>query len=362
MMKTITLNLGDRSYPIHIGQGLLEQPALFQPYIQGHQAVIITNETIEPLYGQTLADSISELVQVKKHVLPDGEIYKDLATVSNIFDRLLSIPCDRKTTILALGGGVVGDITGFAAACYQRGIPYIHVPTTLLAQVDSSIGGKTGVNHPLGKNMIGAIYQPKCVVADISTLISLPDREFRAGLAEVIKYGLIRDLEFFTYLEQNADALLDRDLNSLAHAIERSCMNKAQVVELDERESGLRALLNFGHTFGHAIENKLGYKDWLHGEAVAAGMVIAAEFSRRLDLIDTIQRDRVENVMRRFELPVSPPANMTEDEFMQAMAVDKKVEAGKIRFIVLEKVGKAFVIDDYPQAILQQTLRAICQA
>ena len=361
-MKTITLNLGERSYPIHVGQGLLEQPTLFQPYIQGHQAVIISNETIDPLYGHTLADSISQLAKVEKHILPDGEIYKDLATVSKIFDQLLSIPCDRKTTILALGGGVVGDITGFAAACYQRGIPYIHVPTTLLAQVDSSIGGKTGVNHPLGKNMIGAIYQPKCVVADISTLISLPDREFRAGLAEVIKYGLIRDLEFFTYLEQNADALLDRDLNSLAHAIERSCMNKAQVVELDERESGLRALLNFGHTFGHAIENKLGYKDWLHGEAVAAGMVIAAEFSRRLDLIDTIQRDRVENVMRRFELPVSPPANMTEDEFMQAMAVDKKVEAGKIRFIVLEKVGKAFVIDDYPQAILQQTLRAICQA
>ena len=362
MMKTITLNLGERSYPIHVGQGLLEQPTLFQPYIQGHQAVIISNETIDPLYGHTLADSISQLAKVEKHILPDGEIYKDLATVSKIFDRLLSIPCDRKTTILALGGGVVGDITGFAAACYQRGIPYIHVPTTLLAQVDSSIGGKTGVNHPLGKNMIGAIYQPKCVVADISTLISLPDREFRAGLAEVIKYGLIRDLEFFTYLEQNADALLDRDLNSLAHAIERSCMNKAQVVELDERESGLRALLNFGHTFGHAIENKLGYKDWLHGEAVAAGMVIAAEFSRRLDLIDTNERDRVENVMRRFELPVSPPANMTEDEFMQAMAVDKKVEAGKIRFIVLEKVGKAFVIDDYPQAILQQTLRAICQA
>ena len=361
-MKTITLNLGERSYPIHVGQGLLEQPTLFQPYIQGHQAVIISNETIEPLYGHTLADSISQLAKVEKHILPDGEIYKDLATVSKIFDQLLSIPCDRKTTILALGGGVVGDITGFAAACYQRGIPYIHVPTTLLAQVDSSIGGKTGVNHPLGKNMIGAIYQPKCVVADISTLISLPDREFRAGLAEVIKYGLIRDLEFFTYLEQNADALLDRDLDSLAHAIERSCMNKAQVVELDERESGLRALLNFGHTFGHAIENKLGYKDWLHGEAVAAGMVIAAEFSRRLDLIDTNERDRVENVMRRFELPVSPPANMTEDEFMQAMAVDKKVEAGKIRFIVLEKVGKAFVIDDYPQAILQQTLRAICQA
>ncbi len=357
-MSKIAVNLGERTYPIHVGQGLIDKPELFQPFINGDKAVIISNETIAPLYAERLSDSISQFVQVEQIILPDGEIHKNLTTVNNLFDELLSMPCDRKTTLLGLGGGVVGDITGFVAACYQRGISYIHVPTTLLAQVDSSIGGKTGVNHPLGKNMIGAIYQPKCVIADIDMLISLPDREFRAGLAEVIKYGLIRDPDYFVWLEENADSIFDRSRNVLTYAIETSCQNKADVVELDERESGIRALLNFGHTFGHAIENKLGYKDWLHGEAVAAGMVIAAEFSKRLGFIDADQRDRVKNIMERYGLPVAPPHGMTEDEFMSAMAVDKKVAAGKIRFIVLEQIGKARVIDEYPPLTLQQTLAA----
>ena len=358
-MKTITVNLDDRRYPIHIGRDLLQNAELFQPHVSGNRVVIISNEVVAALYANALSKTISQFALVEEYHLPDGEIHKDLASVSQIFDHMLSIPCDRKTTIIALGGGVVGDISGFAAACYQRGIPYIHVPTTLLAQVDSSIGGKTGVNHPLGKNMIGAIYQPKCVVADIDTLKTLPERELLAGLAEVIKYGLIRDPEFFDWLEDNVDSLLARDLDSLTYAIERSCANKAEVVELDERESGLRALLNFGHTFGHAIENKLNYKSWLHGEAVAAGMVIAAEFSRRLNLIDSEQQSRIEQVIRRFKLPVQPPIGMTESDFMDAMAVDKKVEAGKIRFIVLERIGKAIVIDEYPIPVLKGMLTDI---
>ena len=358
-MKTITVNLDDRKYPIYIGRDLLQNVELFQPHVSGNRVVIISNDVVAPLYANAISKTISQFALVEEYHLPDGEIYKNLTSVSQIFDHMLSIPCDRKTTIIALGGGVVGDISGFAAACYQRGIPYIHVPTTLLAQVDSSIGGKTGVNHPLGKNMIGAIYQPKCVVADIDTLKTLPEREILAGLAEVIKYGLIRDPEFFNWLEDNVDSLLSRDLDSLAYAIERSCANKAEVVELDERESGLRALLNFGHTFGHAIENKLNYKSWLHGEAVAAGMVIAAEFSRRLNLIDSEQQSRVEQIIRRFKLPVLPPIGMTESDFLDAMAVDKKVEAGKIRFIVLEEIGKAIVIDDYPMPVLKGMLADI---
>ncbi len=360
-MKTITVNLDERKYPIHVGSGLLQRGELFEPHFRGTRAVVISNETVAPLYADAVSNTIGQFVEVEEFHLPDGEVYKDLTTVNRIFDHMLSIPCDRNTTIVALGGGVVGDIAGFAAACYQRGIPYIHVPTTLLAQVDSSIGGKTGVNHPLGKNMIGAIYQPQCVIADIDTLSTLPERELLAGLAEVIKYGLIRDPEFFDWLESNVDGLLDRNPDCLAYAIERSCANKAEVVELDERETGIRALLNFGHTFGHAIENKLGYKDWLHGEAVAAGMVVAAEFSMRLHLIDADQRQRVENIIRRFKLPVAPPEGMTEEGFLDAMAVDKKVEAGRIRFIVLEQIGKAVVIDQYPQQVLEETL-ASCLA
>ena len=357
-MKKIEVNLSDRHYPIYVGRGLLERLDLLQPHIVGTTAVIISNETVAPLFAKTVAESIARFVKVEQCILPDGEVYKDLRTVKSIFDQMLAIPCDRKTTVIALGGGVVGDISGFAAACYQRGIPYIHVPTTLLAQVDSSIGGKTGVNHPLGKNMIGAIYQPKCVVADVDTLNSLPKRELVAGLAEVIKYGLIRDPDFFDWLEKNIESLASRDPDCLEYAIERSCLNKARVVELDERETGIRAILNFGHTFGHAIENNLGYTDWLHGEAVAAGMVIATEFSRRLEMLSADDSARVKRIVQRCGLPEFPPAWMTEQDFMRAMAVDKKVDAGKIRFVVLEDIGKATVIDQYPQAVLQQTLAA----
>ncbi len=360
-MKTISVDLGDRKYPIHVGQSILQQTDLYQPHLCGNRVFIISNEKIAPLYSSIVTETLSPLASVEEYRLPDGEIHKTLTTVSAIFDHMLAIPCDRKTTLITLGGGVVGDIGGFAAAAYQRGIPYIHIPTTLLAQVDSSIGGKTGVNHQLGKNMIGAIYQPKCVIADTDTLNTLPEREMLAGLAEVIKYGLIRDPEFFTWLENNVEGLLAREMHCLTYAIERSCVNKAEVVALDERETGNRALLNFGHTFGHAIENKLGYQDWLHGEAVAAGMVMAAEFSWRLNMIDSEQKERVENVVRQFKLPVSPPSGMTVDDFISAMSVDKKVAAGKIRFVVLEKIGKAVLIDEYPRAVLQETLMACLQ-
>ncbi len=355
-MKTITVHLNDRQYPIHIGPGLLHRPELFRPHLRGSRALIISNETIAPLYSDIVSETLSEYVSVVDYRLPDGEVHKRLETVSRIFDHMLSIPCDRKTTVIALGGGVVGDVSGFTAACYQRGIPYIHVPTTLLAQVDSSIGGKTGVNHPFGKNMIGAIYQPKCVISDTETLKTLPQREFRAGLAEVIKYGLIRDADFMAWLENNADGLLAQDSACLDYAIERSCANKARVVEQDERETGVRALLNFGHTFGHAIEKLMGYEGWLHGEAVAAGMAIAAEFSNRLTLIDAEQKRRVENLIRQYGLPTSPPRHLTVADFLDAMSVDKKVDAGTIRFVVLERLGKAVLTDDYPLPVLKETL------
>lgn len=360
-MKTITVQLNNRSYPIHVGHNLLERQELFKPHILGSKVFVISNETVAPLFAKTVCDSISQIATVEEYILPDGEIHKNLDTASKIFDNMLSVPCDRKTTIVALGGGVVGDISGFVAACYQRGIPYIHVPTTLLAQVDSSIGGKTGVNHPLGKNMIGAIYQPQCVIADVNTLDSLPERELLAGLAEVIKYGLIRDREFFDWLENNVESILARDQETIVHVIERSCTNKARVVEQDEKELGIRAILNFGHTFAHAIENILGYEDWLHGEAVAAGMAIAAEFSKRLGSIDARQCDRIKGTIHKFKLPVVPPKHITEDEFMAAMAVDKKVDAGKIRFVVLDEIGKAIVIDQYPLSVLKETLVA-CQS
>ena len=357
-MKTVNVRLNERGYPIHVGRQLIERSDLFRSHIPGSTVFVVSNETVAPLFAKTVCNSISQFAKVEQYIMPDGEIYKNLETASRIFDEMLSIPCDRKTTIVALGGGVVGDISGFVAASYQRGIPYIQVPTTLLAQVDSSIGGKTGVNHPLGKNMIGAIYQPRCVIADINTLDSLPEREFLAGLAEVIKYGLIRDREFFDWLENNVESMLVRDPDSMVYAIERSCATKAQVVELDERELGIRATLNLGHTFGHAIETILGYKDWLHGEAVAAGMVIAADFSYRLGFIDVEQSDRVKRTIGNFKLPVAPPKQITEEDFLAAMALDKKVDDGKIRFVILKGIGQAAVIDQYPIPVLHETLAA----
>ena len=357
-MKTIKVALGSRSYPIHIGAGILDKPELYQPHIRGSKAVVITNETIAPLYAQNVVDSVGKFAEVHTHVLDDGEIHKNLQTIGKIFDKLLNIPCDRKTTIIALGGGVVGDTAGFAAACYQRGVPFIQVPTTLLAQVDSSVGGKTGVNHPLGKNMIGAFYQPQCVIADTNTLHSLPDRELRAGLAEVIKYGAIQDAKFLTWLDENIDSILKREPASLAHAIEVSCRSKAEVVAEDERETGIRAILNFGHTFGHAIETWLNYKKWLHGEAVAVGMVMAAEFSTRLNLLSAHQASQVEQIIKRAGLPVLPPDGMSAADFLEAMSLDKKVQGKTIRIVVLDGIGKAEIKDDYDLAELINTLNA----
>ena len=357
-MKTIEVALGSRSYPIHIGAGILDKSELYQPHIRGSKAVVITNETIAPLYAQNVVDSVGKFAEVHTHVLADGEIHKNLQTIGKIFDKLLNIPCDRKTTIIALGGGVVGDTAGFAAACYQRGVPFIQVPTTLLAQVDSSVGGKTGVNHPLGKNMIGAFYQPQCVIADTNTLHSLPDRELRAGLAEIIKYGAIQDARFFAWLDENIDSILEREPASLAHAIEVSCRSKAEVVAEDERETGIRAILNFGHTFGHAIETWLNYKKWLHGEAVAVGMVMAADLSIRLNLLSAHQASQVEQIIKRTGLPVLPPVGMSTTDFLEAMSLDKKVQGKTIRIIVLDGIGKAEIKDDYDFAELKNTLDA----
>jgi 3-dehydroquinate synthase len=360
-MQTLTVELGDRAYPIHIGPGLLDRANLVLPHLIQKRAVIVTNTTVGPLYLDRFAQTLRDAgVQVDSVVLPDGEVYKNWETLNLIFDALLTQRAERKTTLIALGGGVIGDLTGFAAACYQRGMPFIQVPTTLLAQVDSSVGGKTGINHPLGKNMIGAFYQPQLVLADTDTLGTLPARELSAGLAEVIKYGLIRDLPFLEWLETHMEALLARDATALTYAIRRSCENKAEVVAADERESGQRALLNLGHTFGHAIETGMGYGNWLHGEGVAAGTMLAADLSRRMGLISSEEVDRIASLFQRAGLPIIAP-NLGYDAYMNYMGVDKKVEAGHIRFVLLKKLGEAFVsgasnANDYDPNALRATL------
>ena len=357
-MKTLRLDLGERSYPIHIGAGLLGRPELIAPLIEGTRVAIVSNETVAPLYLDKVKAGVGGLRPLTV-VLPDGEQYKTLEVLNRIFDALLAARCDRRTTLIALGGGVVGDMAGFAAAVYMRGVPFIQMPTTLLAQVDSAVGGKTGVNHPLGKNMIGAFYQPRGVIADTDTLNTLPDRELSAGLAEVIKYGLIRDAEFFGWLEANMDKLLARDPEVLAFAIERSCRNKAEVVAADERESGVRALLNLGHTFGHAIEAGMGYGAWLHGEAIAAGAVMAAELSRRLGWLGGAEVQRIERLIRRARLPARAPAALSPARFLEAMSVDKKVLAGRLRLVLLRRIGEAVITDDYPHAALEATLQSV---
>ncbi len=355
-MQTLTVDLGERSYPIHIGAGLLRQAELILPHLAQPRAAIVTNTTVGPLYLGRLRGVLDAAgVETLPIVLPDGEVYKNWETLNLIFDALLENRAERKTTLIALGGGVIGDLTGFAAACYQRGVPFIQVPTTLLAQVDSSVGGKTGINHPLGKNMIGAFYQPKLVLADTDTLKTLPDRELAAGLAEVIKYGLIRDLPFFTWLETNMERLLARDTQALTHAIYHSCRNKAEVVAADERESGQRALLNLGHTFGHAIEAGMGYGNWLHGEAVAAGTLLAADLSRRMGLIGEADVERMNALFRRARLPVQAPA-LGVDAYLSYMGVDKKVEGGRMRFVLLRRLGEAFVTAEVPPELLHATL------
>lgn len=353
---TLGVDLGDRSYPIHIGPGLLRQGELVACHLPQRKAVIISNTVVAPLYLDTLKSALAEQrVVVDTIVLPDGEEHKDWQTLNRIFDALLTRHAERKTTLIALGGGVIGDLVGFAAAVFQRGAPFIQIPTTLLAQVDSSVGGKTAINHPLGKNMIGAFYQPRAVIADTDTLKTLPDREFSAGLAEIIKYGLIGDVVFFDWLETNMDQLIARDPAALTHAIRVSCRNKAAVVAQDEREEGVRALLNFGHTFGHAIESGLGYGKWLHGEAVAAGMVIAARVSRRMGLIDDSCVERTVRLLERAGLPVKGP-RLGVARYLELMGHDKKVEGGKIRFILLKKIGEAFVSADVPGEALAVVL------
>lgn len=355
-MQTLRVELGERAYPIHIGERLLTDAGLVMAHLDLPKAAIVTNTTVAPLYLQQLSEALrAPGVEVISIVLEDGERYKDWATLNRIYDALLERRCDRRTTLIALGGGVIGDLAGFAAATYMRGIPFIQIPTTLLAQVDSSIGGKTGINHPLGKNMIGAFYQPRLVLADTAVLASLPPRELSAGLAEVIKHGLIRDEGFVAWLEQNVEKLLACDAAALAHAVRRCCEIKAAVVAEDERETGVRALLNFGHTFGHAIESGLGYGKWLHGEAVAAGMVMAADLSRRLGYIAQADVDRVVALLKRARLPVAPP-DIAPGRMLELMAVDKKTEGGKLRFVLLDRIGAASIRSEVPAGLLQQAL------
>jgi len=356
-MQTLTVALGDRAYPIHIGSGLLDRPALILPHLKTPQAAIVTNTTVGPLYLERVQSAlVAAGIKVVTIVLPDGEAYKNSESLNHIYDVLLQNRMERKATLIALGGGVIGDLTGFAAATYLRGVPFIQIPTTLLAQVDSSVGGKTGINHPLGKNMIGAFYQPQVVLADTDTLNTLPDRELSAGLAEVIKYGLISDLPFFEWLEANMELLLARDPQALTYAILRSCQNKAEVVAADEREAGRRALLNFGHTFGHAIEAGMGYGKVLHGEAVGTGMLMAAVLSEKLGWIGAPEVARIRALIVKARLPDIAP-DLGAEKYLDLMGLDKKVEGGKLRFVLLKAIGNA-VVSEAPAAPLLATLEA----
>lgn len=355
----LMVDLGDRSYPIFIGSGTLSASECLLPFLASKQVCLVTNDTVAPLYVEQvrlLLQRTVPTVQLTIVMLPDGEAHKNLQTLNLIFDSLLADRHSRNTTIIALGGGVIGDMAGFAAASYQRGVPFIQVPTTLLSQVDSSVGGKTGVNHPLGKNMIGAFYQPQAVLIDIEVLSTLPDRELSAGLAEVIKYGLIYDEAFFRWLESNMDALRSREPQSLIYAIRRSCEIKAEIVALDEREGGIRAILNLGHTYGHAIETEVGYGVWLHGEAVAVGMVMACELSVKLGWLAPEVLQRAIELIQRAGLPIAPPRAMTTEAFIQHMAVDKKVIDGHIRLVLLKACGTAVVTSDFDHAALDQQL------
>ena len=357
MMKTLEVDLGTRSYPIHIGTDLIDQPNLFSACEKASSIYIVTNTTVAPLYAERLTKTLEKLGKpVRTIILPDGESYKSWKNLQLIFDDLLKFGADRQTMLVALGGGVIGDMTGFAAASFMRGIRFIQVPTTLLAQVDSSVGGKTGINHPLGKNMIGAFHQPVAVIADLNTLKTLPPRELSAGLAEVVKHGAIADAQFLDWIEANASELLGCDTNSMGHAVLRSCEIKSAVVSADERESGVRATLNFGHTFGHAIEAGMGYGEWLHGEAVGCGMVMAADLSCRLKYISKAEFDRLTKIISSMNLPIVPP-KFGAERYMELMQVDKKTEGGKIRYVVLEKIGQA-QIKSVPDAQVIETLTA----
>lgn len=358
MKQILNVDLGERSYPIHIGPDLLTQADLLRPHIKGRQVMIVSNTTVAPLYLDILKNTLGADYQVADVILPDGEQYKTLDSVNLIFDALLENRFNRTCTLIALGGGVVGDMTGFAAASYQRGVDFIQVPTTLLSQVDSSVGGKTGVNHPLGKNMIGAFWQPNVVLIDTQVLNTLPERELSAGIAEVIKYGLIRDPEFFTWLEANMPALMQRDPAALTEAIYRSCQNKADVVAEDEKEGGVRATLNLGHTFGHAIETEQGYGHWLHGEAVATGMLMAADLSLREGWVSSEDCQRIRAILLASKLPIIPPKDMSAETFIRHMLVDKKVLDGNLRLVLMKQLGNAIVTSDFSAAHLQECLAA----
>ncbi len=352
--ERVEIDLGERSYPILIGSNLLSDAELLDANVSARSALIVTNETIAALHLGALKQGLRDH-RTTEIVLPDGEQHKTLATVSRILDALMDARLNRDAAVIALGGGVIGDMAGFAAACYQRGIDYIQIPTTLLSQVDSSVGGKTGVNHPKGKNMIGAFHQPRCVLADIETLRTLSEREYRAGLAEVVKYGLIYDVGFLEWLEEHTDALANREESAIVHAVKRSCQIKAEVVATDEREAGLRAILNLGHTFGHAIETAAGYGTWLHGEAVAAGMSVAADMSAQLGWISAADRDRAVRLLGRFGLPTDAP-KIGAARAMQLMGMDKKVLEGRVRLVLLRELGKADIVGDYPKEALDATL------
>jgi 3-dehydroquinate synthase len=359
----VHIDLGDRSYPILIASALLDSTSTFASLPAGDTALIVTNVTVGPLYAQRLQTSLQKRYKtVHVLTLPDGEAHKNWETLNTIFDALLTQSCDRKTVLFALGGGVVGDMTGYAAASYMRGVPFVQVPTTLLSQVDSSVGGKTGINHPLGKNMVGSFYQPLLVVCDLDTLKTLPNRELSAGLAEVIKYGPIADLQFLDWIEEHMDRLLGRDVESLAYAVRRSCEIKAWVVAQDERESGLRAILNFGHTFGHAIEAGMGYGNWLHGEAVGCGMIMAAVLSHELGLVDAAFVSRLRTLVQRAGLPVVGPrldANDNAGRYLELMRVDKKADAGAIRFVVIDGPSHA-TLRGAPDAVVRKVVDACC--
>ena len=357
-MKTINIDLGDRSYPIYVGDQLIDNPTSLLNHIHTHTVVVVTNTTVAPLYLDTVTQSLGNNTHIIPIILPDGEQYKNTETLNTIYEVLLKNKCDREVMLIALGGGVIGDITGFAAASFMRGVKFIQIPTTLLSQVDSSVGGKTGINHALGKNMIGAFYQPQCVIADVGLLKTLPDRELSAGLAEVIKYGLIRDAAFFVWLEKTMPSLINKDPSTLIEAVIRSCENKADVVAQDEFESskGIRATLNLGHTFGHAIEHAMGYGNWLHGEAVAVGMVMAAFLSQELGWLNSDEFDRTKQLIANANLPINPP-DIPVDQFMGLMQSDKKSQRGRIHLILQKTIGEAILTSDYPEALLRKTLQ-----
>jgi len=359
-MQTVRIDLGPRSYPILIGSGLLDRPAVVGQVVAARDVLVVTNRTVGPLYLDALLRGL-EGKRSGSVALEDGEQFKTLDTLSRVLDAMVAQRLNRDACIVALGGGVVGDVTGFAAACYQRGIDFVQVPTTLLAQVDSSVGGKTGVNHPGGKNLIGAFHQPRAVISDLATLATLPARELRAGLAEVVKYGLIDDADFLAWIESNVEPLLALDLDALTHAVRRSCEIKARIVASDEREQGQRALLNLGHTFGHAIENAMGYGQWLHGEAVGVGMLLAADLSCRLGWIATADVERVRTLLERIGLPTGAPA-IGAHRALELMGMDKKVLAGRIRLVLLRRLGEGVVSGDFPPAALEETLGAHFEA